>query len=84
MRPFGAKLARMPAAISVPESWVISIGRLSLPARTDRRLQDLMDRNNEGLLTEAEREELESLVEWSESVSILRAEAFHLLGRRPE
>jgi hypothetical protein len=43
-----------------------------------------MDRNNEGLLTDAEREELESLVEWSESVSLLRAEAFRLLGKRPE
>jgi hypothetical protein len=74
----------MPAAISVPESWVVAVGRLSLPKRTDRRLQELMDRNNEGLLTDAEREELESLVEWSESVSLLRAEAFRLLGKRPE
>lgn len=74
----------MPAAISVPESWVVSVGRLSLPKRTDRRLQELMDRNNEGQLTDAEREELESLVEWSEGVSLLRAEAFRLLGKRPE
>jgi hypothetical protein len=74
----------MPAAISVPESWVVSVGRLSLPKRTDRRLRELMDRNNEGLLTDAEREELESLVEWSESVSLLGAEAFRLLGKRPE
>lgn len=57
---------------------------MSLPKRADRRLQELMDRNNEGLLTPAEREELESLVEWSESVSLLRAEALHLLGKHPE
>lgn len=43
-----------------------------------------MDRNTEGLLSDEEREELEALVEWSESVSLLRAEALHLLGRRPE
>ncbi len=74
----------MRVAISVPESWVVSVGRLALPKRTDRRLQELMDRNNEGLLTDAESEELESLVEWSESVSLLRAQALRLLGKRPE
>jgi hypothetical protein len=46
-------------------------------------MQALMDRNNEGLLTPSEREELESLVEWSESVALLRAEAWHLLGKQP-
>jgi len=74
----------MPSAITVPESWVVSVGRLSLPEKTNRRLQALMDRNNEGLLSSSEREELESLVEWSESVSLLRAEALRLLGRHPE
>ena len=43
-----------------------------------------MDRNNEGMLTEAERSDLESLVELSERLSLVRAEALHLLGRRPE
>ena len=55
-----------------------------MPEKTNRRLQALMDRNNEGLLSSSEREELESLVEWSESVSLLRAEALRLLGRHPE
>jgi hypothetical protein len=55
-----------------------------LPPRADRRLQDLMDRNNEGKLTESERADLEALVELSESLSIVRAEALHLLGRQPE
>jgi hypothetical protein len=40
-----------------------------------------MDRNNEGLLAEVEREELESLVELSERLALVRAEALHLLGR---
>jgi hypothetical protein len=55
-----------------------------LPAKTDRRLQDLMDRNREGRLTELERAELESLVEMSEAISLVRAKALHLLGRTPQ
>lgn len=73
----------MSAVISAPKSWVASVGRLSLPKKADRRLQTLMDRNNEGVLTNAERKELAALVEWSENVSLLRAQALHLLGRQP-
>jgi ribosomal protein S1 len=57
---------------------------LRLPSETDARLQVLMDRNTEGRLTAAEREELESLVEVSESTSLLRARTLHLLERRPQ
>ena len=46
-------------------------------------MQSLMNRNNEGQLTDNEREELESLVEMSESLSLVRAEALRLLGRKP-
>ncbi|HJT76938.1 MAG TPA: hypothetical protein VJ739_07015 [Gemmataceae bacterium] len=42
-----------------------------------------MDRNTEGTLTTAEREELEALVELSETISLLRARALRLLGRQP-
>lgn len=42
-----------------------------------------MDRNNEGLLQESEREELESLVELSEQLSLVRGEALQILGKRP-
>jgi hypothetical protein len=42
-----------------------------------------MDRNNNGALTEDERQEMESLVEMSETISLLRAKAFHWLGRKP-
>lgn len=69
--------------ISAPADWVESVSELRLPARTDRRLQDLMDRNTEGELTPGERAELESLVELSETLSLVRAEALHLLGRHP-
>jgi hypothetical protein len=74
----------MPSTIEAPEAWVASVGKLSLPERTNRRLQELMDRNNEGRLTPEERDELTALVEWSESVSLLRAQALQLLGKRPE
>ena len=56
---------------------------LRLPEHADRRLQDLMDRNNEGTLSDQERGDLEALAELSEQLSLVRAEALHLLGRKP-
>ncbi len=72
------------STIDAPVEWVETVGNLRLPPRADQRLQDLMDRNNEGQLTETERADLESLVELSERLSLIRAEALHLLGREPE
>jgi hypothetical protein len=71
-------------SITAPLDWVESVSRLRLPAKADDRLQELMEPNNEGLLSEAERAELEALVEVSETMSLLRAKALHLLGRKPE
>jgi len=70
-------------AIPAPPEWIESVSRLGFPVQTQRRMQGLMDRNNDGSLTENEREELESLVEMSESLSLVRAEALRLLGRKP-
>jgi hypothetical protein len=42
-----------------------------------------MDRNNDGQLDESEMADLEALVELSEKLSLVRAEALHLLGRKP-
>jgi len=75
---------RVSTTIDAPLEWVESVGSLRLPPKADQRLQELMDRNNEGLLTDTERTDLESLVELSESLSLVRAEAIHLLGRKPE
>jgi len=72
------------STIDAPLEWVEAVSDLRLPPKADGRLQELMDRNNEGLLTEAERADWESLVELSERLSIVRAEAFLLLGRKPE
>jgi hypothetical protein len=58
--------------------------RIALPVKTESRLQQLMGRNNDGTLSAAERDELEALVELSERRSLVRAEALHLLGRRPK
>jgi len=69
--------------ISAPIDWVELVSKLRLPPRSDRRLQDLMDRNNDGRLSPGEREELESLVEVSETLSLARARALHLLERTP-
>jgi hypothetical protein len=73
----------MATTIDAPLQWVESITMLRLPEHADRRLQELMDRNNEGLLTEQEKADLEALVELSERLSLVRAEALHLLGRKP-
>lgn len=71
-------------AIPAPVDWIESVSSLKLPDKTDRRLQELMDRNNEGQLSKDETAELESLVEISEQLSLVRDEAFHLLGRKPQ
>ena len=73
----------MSPVVPAPIDWVESVSRLRLPVKADRRLQELMDRNNEGLLTPSERMELDALVEVSETISLVRAEALHLLGRLP-
>jgi len=74
----------MNSVIAAPVDWIESVGDLRLPAKADHRLQELMDRNTEGLLTQTEREELEALAELSERLSLVRAEALQILGKQPE
>jgi hypothetical protein len=69
--------------IDAPLQWVETVASLKLPDQADRQLQYLMDRNNEGKLTEQERADLASLAELCERLSLVRAEALHLLGRKP-
>jgi len=70
--------------ISAPLDWVELVSDLRLPPKADRRLQVLMDRNTEGELSPEETADLEALVELSETLSFVRAEALHLLGRNPK
>lgn len=73
----------MSAVVQAPLDLVESFADVRVPPKTDARLQLLMDRNNEGQLTPPERDELESLVELSETLALLRARALQVLGRRP-
>ena len=73
----------MSATVEAPVDLVESVPNLRLPPKEDDRLQELMDANTNGALTAAEHEQLESLVEWSESLSLLRARALRLLGEQP-
>jgi hypothetical protein len=71
------------STIAAPVEWVETVGNLRFPSKADHRLQELMDRNNEGLLRGSEREELEALAELSEQLSLVRAEALQILGKQP-
>ena len=73
----------MTTTLETPRVFVESIAEMRLPEKSDKRLQDLMDRNNEGRLLPQEREELESLAELSESIGLLRSQAMIALGRTP-
>jgi hypothetical protein len=73
----------MSTVIEAPIELVEQIASLRLPAKADQRLQELMDRNTNGLLDARETAELESWVDCSESLALVRAQALQLLRRRP-
>lgn len=73
----------MSTVAEAPIDLLEAVAALRLPPKTDARLGWLMDRHTNGHLTSAEREELEALVELSETMSLLRARALRVLGRRP-
>ena len=73
----------MAAVIEAPLEMVEAVAALRLPPRADQRLQVLMDRNTEGDLGQDEKAELEALVELSETMSLVRAQALKTLGRQP-
>ena len=77
-------LAEATPMVPAPREWLEFVSGLRLPAQTDERLNVLMDRNTEGQLAAQERVELESLVEMSEMLSLVRAKALQLLGRKPQ
>ena len=73
----------MPAVIEAPVEMIEAMAELRFPSKTDQLLQSLMDRNTEGKLTPEEREELEGLVELSQTIALVRAKALQVLGRKP-
>jgi len=59
----------MPEIVEIP----IELARFQLPEAVEARLQFLLDRQDEGhLLSQAERQEAEGLVELAEFLSLLR------------
>jgi hypothetical protein len=73
----------MTGEVQAPRELIESVADMRFPAKTDARLTWLMNRNTNGQLSVTEREELESLVELSERMSLVRAEALRVLGRSP-
>jgi hypothetical protein len=67
--------------IATPVHLVTSVAEFRFSPKLNAKLQDLMDRNTEGELSDTEREELEALVELSETIALLRGEALKVLGR---
>src|SRR4051794_1379635 len=65
----------MATVVEAPLTMVEAVAALRLPPRADQRLQVLMDRNTDGVLRSEEREELEALVELSETIALVRAQA---------
>ena len=58
------------------------IKMLRFPKSLDRRMTHLLDLNNEGKVTAAERKELEGLVEVSQLLSLLRLNAERVMACR--
>jgi hypothetical protein len=71
----------MSAVIEAPRSLVESVAAMRFPRRMNELLRSLLDRNNNGELSQGEHEALEALVELSESMSLVRAQALRLLGK---
>ena len=73
----------MPAMIEAPVEMMQAVAGLRLPPKADRRLQTLMDRYNNGTLTSEEREEMEALIELSQTLALVRDQALYVLVRKP-
>ena len=69
--------------LNLPRELAEAAAELRFPPVTDQRLQELMDRNNDGKLSRDERKELESLAAVSESIALIRAKGLRCLGRKP-
>lgn len=65
-----------------PSQLAEELAQLSFTPRMNERLHLLLDKNSEGKITDVERDELESLVHLSETMSLFKAQALRFLGRR--
>ena len=69
----------MPQTIQAPFEYIEEIANLEFPTVTQGKLRDLMERNNEGGLSDGERQDLQALVELSERLALIRGQAKVLL-----
>jgi hypothetical protein len=69
--------------VPTPKDFLEYLAGMRFSTAADARIQDLMDRNNEGLLSAEEREVLAALASLSQDMSIVRSRALQLLGRKP-
>ncbi|MBI2898993.1 MAG: hypothetical protein HYY17_02330 [Planctomycetes bacterium] len=69
----------MAQTIQAPFDYIEELANLAFPSATQGKLRDLMDRNNEGTLSEDERRDLQALVELSERLALIRGRAKLLL-----
>ena len=69
----------MSQTIEIPTEFLKEVAEFQFPPSMQSRIGELMDKNTEDQLSEAERRELKALVEFSESVSIVRGRARLLL-----
>ena len=65
----------MSQTIEIPIQFLKEMANFQFPSSTQERLDQLMDKNNEGLLEENERKELWALVYFNERVSLLKGQA---------
>lgn len=61
----------MPQPVQLDDILTRDVARRRFPKALDRRLQHLLDKNNEGQLTTAERQEAEALANMAEFLSLL-------------
>ncbi len=65
----------MASTIEIPTKFLKEMADFQFPPSAQERLNQLMDKNNEGELNEPERAELSSLVELNERVTLLKSQA---------
>lgn len=65
----------MGPTIETPVDFLEEMANFAFPSSTQEKLDDLMDKNNDGKLTDSEKNELKALVELNERVSLVKARA---------
>jgi hypothetical protein len=74
--------AELTALYQLSDDALWTIAREQMPIDAQSRMQELMDRNSMGRITEAERQELNVLVQRGQRLMLRKAEASAILTRR--